>query len=285
MILTCPECATRYLANDDSIGENGRTVRCSKCQTTWYVAAEVDEFTLRDNQKKTLRAVDLMDIPDIPKEKSASAQTTPSLDRSSNPAKDDGFDTTRNTKQQRDEDRSKILPTRGAHVEIRDKADAERRRRRIRTVLLIWLIPLFLLSLAVAMAFLFRNDIVRKLPQTATIYKQLGVDVSLSGLSIEDPVIRTTLINNEAVLVVNGAVRNISSKPQDVPLIKFTLHDKSGTELTSWLVETTVRQLERDGRVTYISEYPNPPVDAVEVRYEFEGENAVSAPAAAPTPN
>ena len=282
MILTCPECATRYLANDDSIGVNGRTVRCSKCQTTWFVAADVDEFALKDNQKKTLRAADSMDIPDIPKEKPASTHVAPSPDRASNTVQDDGVNPAKTTKSS--EPSRKTIPAHGAHVEIRDKADADRRRRRVRTVLLIWLIPLIILGLAAAMAFIFRHDIVRKMPQTATIYKQLGVDVSLSGLSIEDPVIRTTLINNEAVLVVNGAVRNISSKPQDVPLIKFTLHDKSGTELTSWLVETTVRQLEKDGRVTYISEYPNPPVDAVEVRYEFQSENAVLVPKAAPTP-
>jgi predicted Zn finger-like uncharacterized protein len=36
MIVTCPECATRYLVDPRALGTSGRTVRCANCANTWH---------------------------------------------------------------------------------------------------------------------------------------------------------------------------------------------------------------------------------------------------------
>ena len=40
MILTCPECATRYSVPDEQLGSAGRAVRCAACGTRWTARAE-----------------------------------------------------------------------------------------------------------------------------------------------------------------------------------------------------------------------------------------------------
>ncbi|MEM8633959.1 MAG: zinc-ribbon domain-containing protein [Pseudomonadota bacterium] len=37
MILTCPSCETQYFADDESIGDSGRSVKCAACGHSWHV--------------------------------------------------------------------------------------------------------------------------------------------------------------------------------------------------------------------------------------------------------
>lgn len=40
MILTCPECEIQYFAEDSTIGDSGRTVKCATCGHSWFVGPE-----------------------------------------------------------------------------------------------------------------------------------------------------------------------------------------------------------------------------------------------------
>lgn len=251
MILTCPECSTRYLTKENAIGPNGRTVRCAKCDTTWFVASEADELALKDNQAP------VEDI--VPVAAGIAAGTAP----------DSAFG-------KADAPAAASSTEPGAHVVIRDKADQERRRRRLTSVGMIWAVPLALLFIAAILGYVFRQTIVNGIPKTATLYQAIGIDVTLSGLSIEDPITRSALVDGKPVLVVNGAVRNITAKTQDVPLLELSLHSKDGEPLVTWLVDTRKVSLGKKERVTFVSEYPNPPVDAVKLRYKFADETAVA---------
>ena len=240
MILTCPECSTKYLSQPEAIGPNGRTVRCAKCEATWFVSAEealkqADHEALAD--AKTLEE-DLKDQP---------------VDVAETPAESD-FGTS---------------GKKGAAAIMRDKADADKVSRRRRVIWAIWLIPLFILLLAAILGYIFRQEIVNRVPESATIYKSFGVTVKTAGLEIESPTARTAIIDGQTVLVVNSSIHNVSSSSQSVPLVELTLHNGSGEQLAAWYVEPDKTRLSPNGRLEFATQYPDPPVDAVKLRYDF----------------
>ncbi len=256
MILTCPQCATRYLAKDEAIGVNGRTVRCSNCNESWFVAAEPDEILLRENKT----AAEIIPVPASGPNDIISTTEGETHPDNVAPA---ALSTASSTKAM-----AHKVDT-GAHVKMRDKADERRRRQRLKGVVMIWGTSLALLAIAALLAFIFRQDIINRVPKTATAYKALGVNVSKTGLALDQPVPKTVLVDGKPVLIVNGQVRNIASKSVAVPLIKLSLQASDGTHLAEWFVEIDKDALTPGDAANFITEYPTPPLDAVKLSYAF----------------
>ncbi len=250
MILTCPKCSTRYLTKDEAIGPNGRTVRCAKCETTWFVSedeassdvnsVDPDALALADNQRDPIVEIGADDKP-----------------------------LTHDTKTSPDKTASMSAAMAGAHVSLRDKVDAEKLNRRRRVIFWIWAVPMGLLFIAAILGFLFKQDIVNRLPEAASVYKGLGITVKEAGLEIENPIAKTALIDGDTVLVVNSAVKNLSSQTQDLPLVELTLRNGSDEPLVQWYVELEQTKLGGKDRLEFATQYPNPPIDMVKLTYKF----------------
>lgn len=81
MILTCPNCATRYVVKDGSIGPKGRKVRCASCQHSWH--QEADPATLIEDSPVAPSPVD-----DTPPVEEASEPVPGTVTEASEPASD-----------------------------------------------------------------------------------------------------------------------------------------------------------------------------------------------------
>jgi len=183
------------------------------------------------------------------------------------------------------QERTSAEPVMGAHVQVRDRADQQRRNRRLMSVSMIWIITLGILGAAGALGYLMRQDIVNKKPALSSLYSALNISVKVDGLDFENPATRNIIVDGRPVLVVNGIIVNRSDQAQDLPPVELSLMSNSGETITSWLVELEQDQLGANQRLEYMSQYPNPPVDAVRLNYKFAEDNATlpSTDSAVPT--
>ena len=248
MILTCPNCSTRYLTKPEAIGGNGRSVRCSKCSNTWFVTADPDALALEDQAKPDMEMLADDDRPQNGRE-----------DDRKNILPGGGNDRRRNNERQ----------PQGAHVAYRDNADKKRRNSRIFGVTMIWVTTLALLGLAALLAFLFRQPIVEKFPQTAAIYEAFSVETSSTGLILDTPQTEYVRIEGEPRLIVNGVIQNLTKQDKDIPLVRLSILNRNDEEITHWFAEPGRQKVGPRGKVEFATEYPNPPVDAASLAYEL----------------
>lgn len=242
MILTCPECSTNYMVKDGAIGPNGRSVSCTRCETVWFVEGiDPDAMALEDNEA-VLITREPEPQPELPLEAVTPASDGP-VPNMSGPA-----------------------PI-GAHVLLRDKADAEKLARRRKVIKLIWAVPLLLLALIISLIFIKRQAIVEAYPKAATFYQMFGMNVKANGLDIRGLESQRLVFDGEDVLRVTGEVVNLTSKTISAPMLQLRLENRSGEALVDWFVEPgTIGPGET---INIETDYPAPPIDGVELRYRF----------------
>ena len=134
---------------------------------------------------------------------------------------------------------------------------------------MIWGTTLGLLGLAAILAFLFRQPIVQKFPQTAALYKVFSVEASSSGLVLDTPRTEYVRIEGEPRLIVNGVIQNLTKKDKAVPLVRLSILNRNDEEITHWFAQPRHQKIGPRGKVEFATEYPNPPVDAISLTYEL----------------
>jgi predicted Zn finger-like uncharacterized protein len=183
MILTCPECASRYFVDDARVGPKGRSVRCASCGHTWRTAGVEVETTIA----LTAPGVDV--VPDA---------------------------------------RDAPLPER-----IRAEALEKKKTRQAVAAGVAWAsLGAGFIVLALA-AVLFRVDVVRLFPKTASAYAFAKMPVNPTGLALENVQGQPNLIGGRAALSVTGLERNVEAGPRSSMPLRVVLYDKSGKRITS----------------------------------------------------
>ena len=208
MILTCPSCETQYFADDSTIGESGRTVKCATCGHSWFVRPE-----------------------GVAGHEHAAA-----------PA---------------------------AHEVYRERVREQRRRKSRFAAMVSWIVTAALFFTLGLAAIIFRNDVVKFWPESATAYKRVGFSVNRFGLEFENIERSRTFNDTIPVVTVSGRAVNVARSTVDAPAVRVSLMDERGKEVALKFGAITPAALEAGETGTFMIVLEQAPMESFEIELSF----------------
>ena len=124
---------------------------------------------------------------------------------------------------------------------------------------------------------IWRADIVRLMPQTATFFKMVGLGVNLRGLAFEDVKVSTETVDNKPVLIIEGNIVDIGKKAVDIPRLRFLVRDAHGTEIYAWNAVLDQPVLRPGEKAWFKSRLASPPPEGREIVVRFFNRRDLSA--------
>jgi predicted Zn finger-like uncharacterized protein len=308
MLIVCPSCATSYMIDPASVGSGGRMVRCARCRTTWFagaataendvnafvdsVIAEAESDTgagamppgaLPDNGTPpagdfSFQSVPGGDMPEASPEWPPAEQAAPEHLPPMPEFAVAGDETVPIT------DAPSLVPPiehmlePGAPHAAPDSDDVESfaaRRKRLQTKRKTlrrssrWtalILVLFAFNVALVGA---RNEVVRYLPQTASLFALIGMPVNLRHLKFDNVRITKEMQDGVTILMVEGNIVSASDKAVEVPRLCFAARNASGQEIYTWMLKPERSILGAGESLKFQSRLASPPPDASDVMVRF----------------
>ncbi len=140
--------------------------------------------------------------------------------------------------------------------------------------LLGWLLVVLVILLVAAMV-LGRNEIVAAWPPAATLYRTLGLPVTMAlGLELRDLESERLEENGVSVLRITGEIANRTGQERIIPPLRVALLDAEGRELDFGLFDPPRRRLGPGGLARFEARLVDPPAEAVRFLVTFAGSTA-----------
>ncbi len=242
MILTCPQCATRYQTDAALFAPPGRKVKCAKCAHVWLQAAPPPE-------------------PDL----DVAAEEPPPEQPIDEPPPQ----------------RAAYAPPREAYAPARDYAPAPPVSAPSRAAGTPWSTRLGVaagwLGLAVIVLVIgwaaetYRQQIASLWPQSSSLYSALGLKVNARGIDIVDPSDHVEKEDGQFVLVVTGKLVNITQRELTVPPLSVVLTDDDMRSLYQWSFSPGASTLKPGESVPFRTRLSSPPAGVKHLQIRFGG--------------
>lgn len=264
MIITCPNCQSRYEVAAQALGERGRKVECASCHANWKALPlpETDmppaDRMFSAEEEKALDA-------DFEREEAAAtakagAKTSDPLGKVSSIAGNAEDETT-------PEDKARIERQRKA-LEIRQQVlkrnlPQARMRRAWRMILAVVLMTL------IGGGIYLREPIVRAIPDMAGLYSAVGLGVNVVGLEFSEVKTLRAMRDGAEVLQISANLVNVAGRQVAVPPVVVSLLDENDNLLFEWSVVPQVQVLQANDWTGFSTQLTSPPAGAADLNLSF----------------
>ena len=292
MLVTCPNCSSRYQVPDMTLGMKGRTVRCSRCGNQWaqpFVAAQPEARPKRPEARM---------VTDPPRERrpepvmvstfqndepeddllAAAMRQEESGDASGEPDEDGGNPFDRIAEMMAEQPPAPI-------PDMFATPSMERRPRRRGTLVLVILAILLVVAVLGGAAYFLQDRLISRVPGAAKIFEETHLRHEVPGAGLEFQSVgadRTTQDGHEA-LVVRGVIANGTETTRDIPPMRLALYD-GPTMVQEKIADPPQPKIDAKGTVSFriTLDLPDPHATRFEVTFGAPakpGADAMAKPA------
>ena len=114
-----------------------------------------------------------------------------------------------------------------------------------------------------------RSEVVRYLPQTASLFAAIGLPVNLRDLRFDKVRITKESSDGVNILIIEGMIENTANRPTEVPRLRFSARNASGQDVYTWSALPGRSILGPKESVEFHSRLAAPPADATDVMVRF----------------
>jgi predicted Zn finger-like uncharacterized protein len=269
MRLRCPTCSTRYELAVALIGE-GRKLRCAACRESWHASPSDDVSSCDEapGAPDTLMAWDAARAIEASPDSASTAegdgiceaQGLNEAGRSVSPAAATRLDIVTDVRSERSPPRPRpARPASPARLHL-----PRLRLRRLAARLCVLALP------GLCMAAVAQKDLmVHLVPQTAALFKAIGLTVNLRGLALADVHGTLDALDGASVLTLQARISNLREALTPVPAIRIAVRDKDHRELYSWTARAPKARLGAGESLLFRNRLAAPPEGAVDVVVSF----------------
>ncbi|MCK6450709.1 MAG: zinc-ribbon domain-containing protein [Alphaproteobacteria bacterium] len=245
MIVSCPNCATRFEVPESALGSAGRKVRCGQCAHLWLQRPDGSTEELEPPPTSQ---------PE-PEEPPVRDWEAPSL---AEPAEDVHAEP------------AEAPPRRRRFGRGEDNLGAAAPRRSRRGVVAAVLALLVLAGIG-AGVLLLRGDDDAAGSLMARVAAMLGAarEQPGQGLNFENVATARRSDAGVSILVVTGEVVNTTTEPRAVPPLRGSLLGADNKELQNWTFSASVERLEPGQRAKFETTLRQPTSEATDIKVTF----------------